>query len=284
MNDTNNCKDLAVVRQATTLCAKHKVPVLRSCPYTGEKIGQGGHAFCVKTTITTSKGEAEVVVKQMLPSRGLSFNLVLGELVTEAVLLARVSGIDGLPHLYGIVLDPPALVTSFDGPRTLFQVVMQRPRCVSDEVVVSAVLQVCCAVSALHKRRITHNDIKSDNVVVRQDSSGAITTCLIDLGNSSYIGQAIFPRGELRWEDHRFLAPELVAGDPSSAASDVFSLGYMMVTFAKIFKRHSAVGQLFRRVGGRATAKCPARRPSLQELIDSLEDALERALQDCKLS
>lgn len=284
MSENKDCKDLAIVRRAATVCAKHHVPVLPFCPPAGEEIGHGGNAFCLKTTMTTSKGEVEVVVKQLLPSRGLSLALGLGELVSEAVLLARASGVAGLPHLYGIVLDPPALVTSFDGPLTLFQVVTQRPRRVSDEMVVSALVQVCTTVAALHQRRITHNDIKSNNVVVRQGSDGSLTACLIDLGNSSYVGQAIFPRGKLRWEEHRFLAPELVAGDPSSTASDVFSLGHMMASFAKCFNHHSKVGQLLGRLGALATAKCPDQRPPLRELITSLEGALERASPECKLS
>uniref|UniRef100_A0A0P4WBV4 Protein kinase domain-containing protein n=1 Tax=Scylla olivacea TaxID=85551 RepID=A0A0P4WBV4_SCYOL len=284
MTEKKECQDLAVVRRAASVCAKHGVPVLPACPPHGEQIGHGGNAFCLKTTLATGEGEVEVVVKQLLPSRGLSLALGLGELVSEAALLARVAGVAGVPRLYGIVLDPPALVTSFDGPHTLFEVVTQRPRRVSDEAVVRAVRQVCCAVATLHARRIAHNDIKSNNVVVRQHPDGTLTPCLIDLGNSALLGQAIFPPGQLRWEDHRFLAPELVAGGQSSAASDVFSLGHMMATFVKFCKPHSEAGQLLGRLGAQATAKCPAQRPLLQELIACLQGGLGRDSPHCNLS
>lgn len=264
---------MIALRHAATVCAEHQVPVLASCLPDGRKIGQGANAFCRKTTMATSEGKVEVVVKQLLPSRGLSHVRGLQELLKEAILLARVSGVAGVPRLYGMVLEPPSLVTSFDGPVTLFEVVTQRPRRVSEKMVLRAVAQVCGAVAGLHQRGVTHNDIKSNNVVVHFGSDNHITACLIDLGNSSEMGHAIFRRGALRWEDYPYLAPELVAGEPSSAASDVFSLGHMMTTFARCFKPHSKVGQLLVRLGAMASVRRPAQRPTLQQLSALLEEA-----------
>ncbi|XP_050733151.1 serine/threonine-protein kinase pkn5-like [Eriocheir sinensis] len=230
----------------------------------------------------TSEGEVEVVVKQLLPSRGLSLKLGLEELLHEAILLARVSGVAGVPRLHGMVLDPPSLVTSFDGPATLGAVVRQWPRRVSGRMLVQAVAQVCGAVAGLHQKGVAHNDIKSNNVVVRLGSEGSITACLIDLGNSSKVGSAIFPRGRLRWEDYPYLAPELVAGEPSSEASDVFSLGHMMATFSKCFKANSKVSEVLGGLGARATDRCPAQRPALREMRASIAGVLEHASRDTK--
>lgn len=272
MNSEELC--LSAVSRAATICAEHEVPLLPFSLPAGEKIGHGGNAICLKSKMITSEGEVEVVVKQLLPSRGLSLKLGLQELLHEAVLLARVSGVAGVPRLHGMVLDPPSLVTSFDGPVTLGAVVRQWPRRVSGKMLVRAVAQVCGAVAGLHQRGVTHNDIKSNNVVVRVGPEGSITACLIDLGNSSKVGSVIFPPGKLRWEDYRYLAPELVAGKPSSEASDVFSLGHMMATLAKCFKPDSGVSELLGHLGARATDPCPARRSLLREIITSIEEAL----------
>lgn len=279
VSEQNKSRDAALLRRAIRVCEKYGVPVLPACPAGGEQLGQGGNAFCRKTTLCTGAEQVEVVVKQLLPSRGLSHALVLGEIVSEAVLLARVAGVAGVPRLHGVVLDPPALVTSFDGPRTLCQAMAQR-RGGPYEAVLSAVAQVCLAVAGLHARGVAHNDIKTNNVVVREVPGGRLTACLIDLGNSELLGKAIFPPGSLRWEDHRFLAPELVAGEPGTAASDVFSLGHMMATLARCLNPHSEAGQLLGRLGALATARCPAHRPPLPELIASLEGALGPASPD----
>lgn len=267
---------VSTVRRAATICTEHSVPLLPASLPTGENIGHGGNAICLKSKMITSEGEVEVVVKQLLPSRGLSLKLGLEELLHEAILLARVSGVEGVPRLHGMVLEPPSLVTSFDGPATLGEVVLQRPRRVSERMLVQAMAQVCGAVAGLHQKGVTHNDIKSNNVVVRLGSEGSITACLIDLGNSSKVGSAIFPRGKLRWEDYPYLAPELVAGEPSSDASDVFSLGHMMATFAKCFKPDSKVSELLGSLGARATDRCPAQRPALREIRASIEGFLEQ--------
>lgn len=281
VNEQSVSKDVLLVRRARRWCARHGVPVLAACPAGEEQFGKGGHAACYKATLCTEAGQVEVVVKRLLPSRGLPRELELGEIVSEAVLLARVAGVHGVPRLHGVVLDPPALVTSFDGPCTLCQAVAQRRG--TDEGVLEAVVQVCRAVKGLHARGVAHNDIKTNNVVVQELPGGRLAACLIDLGNSELLGKAIFEAGALRWEEHRFLAPELVAGGPGTTASDVFSLGHMMASLARLLKPPSEAGQLLGRLGAKATACYPAQRPPLQELTAALEEALRPGAPDSTL-
>lgn len=281
--NSSSSSNLSTLRRVVEMCEKQQVPLLSACPANEKQLGQGGHASCYKATLHTPAGSVEVVVKRLLPSRCLPQGLVLEELVSEAVLLARVAGVQGVPRLHGVVLDPPALVTSFEGPSTLNQALTQQ-RDPSEEAVLSVVVQVCLAAAGLHQRGVAHNDIKTNNVVVREAHGGRLAACLIDLGNSAPLGQAIFPQGSLCWEHHRFLAPELVAGEPGTAASDVFSLGHMMAGLARRLRPHSQVRQLLERLGAMATARCPSQRPSLQDLIASLEGVLGHDSPGCALT
>ncbi|MTJ84346.1 MAG: bifunctional protein-serine/threonine kinase/phosphatase [Telmatospirillum sp.] len=95
---------------------------------------------------------------------------------------------------------------------------------------------LCRALTCLHRAGVIHRDVKTDNVILEPD--GGVR--LIDFG-------AVLVPGLMSGEETDeaapgtpgYMAPELLAGDPGSEASDVFALG---VTLYRAFTGHFPMG------------------------------------------
>ncbi len=81
--------------------------------------------------------------------------------------------------------------------------------------------QVGSALAAAHHRRIVHRDVKPANILIREDGSAMIS----DFGIAYALGDANLTATGLMYGTPAYLAPEVARGEPSSFASDVFSLG-----------------------------------------------------------
>ena len=84
---------------------------------------------------------------------------------------------------------------------------------------------LCDAVSAAHRSLVVHRDIKSTNVLVREDGE----LFLIDFG----IARALGASADVTQQDQRFLSPlnappEQVRGDPTTTSCDVYGLGVLL--------------------------------------------------------
>ena len=92
-------------------------------------------------------------------------------------------------------------------------------------------LDVCDAVAHAHRLLIVHRDLKPSNVFVAEDETGASQVKLLDFGIAKALdedddeealtqtgGGALTPA---------YAAPEQVAGEPVTAATDVYALGVM---------------------------------------------------------
>lgn len=97
---------------------------------------------------------------------------------------------------------------------------------------VSAAIALARGVEALHRRRITHRDIKPDNIIL--EASGELK--LIDLGVARLPRAAGFGADEFSEAEAPgtpgFMAPEMFAGRAGNAATDQFALG---VTLYRLF-------------------------------------------------
>jgi hypothetical protein len=81
--------------------------------------------------------------------------------------------------------------------------------------------EVGAALAAAHRRKIVHRDVKPGNILVREDGSAMIS----DFGIAQALGDTTITATGLVHGTPAYLAPEVARGDPSSFASDVFSLG-----------------------------------------------------------
>lgn len=80
------------------------------------------------------------------------------------------------------------------------------------------------ALAAAHRRKIVHRDVKPGNILIREDGSAMIS----DFGIAQALGDTTITATGLVHGTPAYLAPEVARGEPSSFASDVFSLGSTM--------------------------------------------------------
>ena len=95
--------------------------------------------------------------------------------------------------------------------------------------VVDLAAQIGRGLDALHERSILHRDVKPSNILL----DGAGTAALSDFGLARLVDSTrITATGVLLGTPH-YLAPELLAGDEATTATDVYALGcvlYELVT------------------------------------------------------
>jgi serine/threonine protein kinase len=84
---------------------------------------------------------------------------------------------------------------------------------------------VSAAIAEIWLRRIVHGDVKPSNIMLR-DSGGAV---LIDLGAARLFEQDKTPAARLPFGTLGYLSPEQANGATLSCASDIFSLGVVML-------------------------------------------------------
>ena len=84
-------------------------------------------------------------------------------------------------------------------------------------------IELCRALAAVHAVGVLHGDIKAHNVV-RRDGGQIV---LVDFGASRF-RSAEAVRGNDMIGTPVYLAPEVLSGEPRSAASDVYSLGVLL--------------------------------------------------------
>jgi len=156
---------------------------------------------------------------KLLRQRSIGEAAQFEQLLREARALASVRHpnivpIYGVDRYDGLV----GFWTDFVHGKTLAQVVREQgPYGFSEAALVG--LDVCKALSAVHRAGLLHRDIKAENVM--REEGGRIL--LMDFGLSTLLqGQADLAGTP------RYMAPELFRGAPASIASDVYSVGVLL--------------------------------------------------------
>lgn len=89
--------------------------------------------------------------------------------------------------------------------------------------------QLLRILEAAHANGVIHADIKSDNIIVEHTADGDAIT-LIDFGLARIEGQEDHDHGHGNFVSGtpEYMAPELVRGEPSTIATDLYGVGVML--------------------------------------------------------
>ncbi|MDI9540980.1 MAG: Stk1 family PASTA domain-containing Ser/Thr kinase [Bacillota bacterium] len=112
------------------------------------------------------------------------------------------------------------IVMEYVHSKTLKQLIRSRGNIPIDEAV-NIMKQLVSAVEHAHKMGIIHRDIKSQNVLVKDDG----TVKLSDFGIASIVGVSDITKTDTVIGSVHYMAPELAQGQPVKVQSDIYSLG-----------------------------------------------------------
>jgi serine/threonine-protein kinase PpkA len=133
----------------------------------------------------------------------------------------------------------------------------------------SVLAQLAGGLAEMHARGIVHRDLKTTNIMVRDDGTMAIA----DFGIAKKLDTASdrTRHGELFGTPY-YLAPELIEGMPASPRSDIYSTGvifYEMLTGRKPFDA-SAISELVAQHLRAPVPRLPAALAACQPLLDRM--------------
>lgn len=90
-------------------------------------------------------------------------------------------------------------------------------------------IQICHGLAHAHEKNIVHRDVKTSNIMLSVDDSGALRAVLLDFGvakMSDDSGQVTKTGGMVG--SPLYISPEQIVGEPATAASDIYSLSCVM--------------------------------------------------------
>jgi serine/threonine protein kinase len=194
-------------------------PGSRLGPYALEAvIGEGGMGTVFRavhrdaTEPVALKVVREVLTRDETYRRRLAHEArAAGEVEHHALVpVLDVGEADGRSYIASAYVDGPSLDRRIEegGPLAV-------------EEAVGIVSDVADGLDALHDAGIVHRDVKPSNILI--DRSG--TALLTDFGLARGRAYTVLTRPGRVMGTLDYIAPELVRGDPASAASDVYALG-----------------------------------------------------------
>ena len=133
------------------------------------------------------------------------------------------AGPAGVPYLVLELVDGPSLAGVLDGGP------------LDPGATMDVVAQVAAALAAAHATGLVHRDVKPANLLMGRDGLVKIT----DFGIAHAAGSAPLTQAGMLVGTPAYLAPERTAGEPATAASDLYSLGivaYECLTGAPPFR------------------------------------------------
>ena len=160
----------------------------------------------------------------------------------------------------------------------------QPMRLLPEAVVLRLGSRVAAALAHAHAHGVVHRDLKPANVLV---NLGTDQLKLADFGVAR-ITEASLTRTGMTLGTPAYMAPELLAGAPASAASDAYALGVMLFELLTSRRPHQAdtLGDLLKAVAQAPPASLAALRPDLprpavaavEQLIDHNPNSRPAAL------
>lgn len=126
------------------------------------------------------------------------------------------------------------------------------------------------ALSFVHSKGFIHGDIKSNNIVIRSESSSYVPV-IIDFGKMKKISEAkkynLTSKEKERYsKKYKHIAPEVVKGShPKSPASDIYSLG-QVISLVCFYHRSSQL----QNIAKQCIHGTPEKRPTILQIISDL--------------
>jgi hypothetical protein len=145
----------------------------------------------------------------------------------------------------------------------------RRPRVPSDRVI-GVIMATVTGMRRLHAVGKVHGRLSASNIYVDGNGVGKV--------GDFWLSDALMPVSDETL--FRYAAPEVLAGSPPCKASDVFSLGVIMVellTQVRLFDADNRVGLARQRLAGRWAERCLS---SLRRL-DGLPDIFVEVVREC---
>jgi serine/threonine protein kinase/tetratricopeptide (TPR) repeat protein len=129
------------------------------------------------------------------------------------------------------------------------------------------VRQLCAGLSEAHHSGVVHGDLKSANIILSQHDDGSLRPVITDFGLASGANQPSRTLGGTP----DYMAPELLLGQKTSKASDVYALG--VILYEIISGRLPFVNQ--------SVGSHPTRPPAPSDVVKGLDPRWDGVILDC---
>ena len=192
----------------------------------------------------------EVVACKLFPRNSLQHQHIL-QRAEEEIRIAEIAKCKGIAKIKNIVYQPDSIiiVMKYYPNGNLFDF-FSRGGPISESYSLNIILQIAQAISFLHKRGISHRDIKLENIVFSEN----FKPNLIDFGLST---QTLYQEFEMRSTicgTFEYIAPEILSHKEYNPKKvDVWSLGicaFIMVTGRYPWAQTQNVKELFQQIRG----------------------------------
>ncbi|KAK8398144.1 hypothetical protein O3P69_003817 [Scylla paramamosain] len=210
--------------------------------------------------------EHKAVLKKMKTGTARIFH-------NELSFLKQLCGAGGAPELIGVSYEPPLMVLSYRGCRTLLDALQDLS--LTDSLILWLGLEVARCLRQVHALGVVHNDVKNNNVtlLIPQHETQPPQVSIIDYGLACHTGFSLGFKLAHEADRYFWIAPEVLAGGISTPHSDIFSLGVLlqeMLFFMRSHRYRSFLAEVAQRTHHQ-DATC---RPSLEEVVEQLAAGL----------
>lgn len=176
--------------------------------------------------------------------------------------MARLAGAGGAPKLVAATND--AFLSTYAGNLDMQSLISDGTT--SQQFLLEGIQSIAMKMKEIHTCGLAHNDLKSDNIMYDEETG---EYSIIDFGLSTPIGEQPYPVfSPFEYQRCDWIAPELKRGEPVVEASDVYSLGILLMDIVSAFTEPDYCALV---AIGKATQADPTTRPSIDEFIAILK-------------
>ena len=167
--------------------------------------------------------DREIAIKIL--HRSIDDSLLKERLLKEGRALAKVRH-SNVVSVFGVesYVDHVGLCMEFIRGETL-ETEIQTRGTFSESQTVEVGKAICQALSAVHRAGFVHRDVKARNIMRERDTGRIV---LMDFGTGREIDQELTSGGIGIAGTAIYMAPEVLAGQPASPCSDVYSVGVLL--------------------------------------------------------